>query len=88
MFARTEMAGRRLLGVPLMTIAGALGLAATLVLTVLLWNDEIAAGHSSKSLTTIGAVFAVGLLWYFFARMFRTRQGLAIDRAFAEIPIE
>jgi APA family basic amino acid/polyamine antiporter len=68
MFARSEMAGRRLLGIP--------------------WNDAIAAGHSSKSLTTIGAVFAVGLLWYFFARMFRTRQGLAIDRAFAEIPIE
>lgn len=88
MFARSEMAGRQLLGMPLMTVAGALGLGATLVLTVLLWNDEVAAGHSLKSLATIGVVFGVGLLWYFFARMMRTRQGLAIDRAFAEIPIE
>ena len=88
MFARSGMAGRRLLGLPMMAVAGGLGLSAVLVLTVLLWNDSVAAGHSAQSLGTIAAVFGVGIAWYFVVRSIRRRQGLSIERAFEEIPIE
>jgi amino acid transporter len=88
LFQRSGMAQSRIFGVPTMAVAGGLGLCAVLVLTVLLWNDEVAAGHSAQSLGTIGAVFAVGLAWYFSARALRRREGLDIERAFEEIPIE
>jgi APA family basic amino acid/polyamine antiporter len=88
LFARSGMGGSRLLGIPTIVIAGSFGLVAVLVLTVLLWNDEVAAGHSPQSLATIGVVFGVGFVWYLAARVVRRWQGLEIDRAFREIPIE
>jgi amino acid transporter len=88
LFARCGMAHSRCLGISTMVVAGGLGLAAVLLLTVLLWNDNVAAGHSPQSLGTIGVVFGVGLLWYLVAREFRRRQGLELKRAFQEIPIE
>src|SRR5262249_899162 len=74
LFARCGMANSRCLGMPTMVVAGGLGLAAVLLLTVLLWNDNVAAGHSPQSLGTIGVVFSVGLLWYLVARGLRRRQ--------------
>jgi amino acid transporter len=88
MYLRSPLANCRLLGLPVMSIAGTLGLVGVSILTVLLWNDPVAAGHSPASLATIGIVFAIGLTWYFAARALRLRQGLRIDRAFTEIPIE
>jgi amino acid transporter len=88
MFKRSAMAGRRLVGLPTMTVAGALALIAVCVLTALLWNDPIAAGHSPQSIGTIAVVFAIGAFWYVAARAVRRRQGLRLERAFAEIPIE
>lgn len=88
MFECSPMASMRLFGLPLMSVAGALGLIATLVLSVMLWNDSVAAGHSFSSLGTIGAVFALGIGWYIVVRAYRARQGLKIDKAFQEIPIE
>jgi amino acid transporter len=88
LFKRSAMAGRRILGLPTMTVAGALALIAVCVLSVLLWNDPIAAGHSPQSIGTIAVVFAIGALWYVAVRALRRRQGLRLERAFAEIPIE
>ncbi len=88
MFSNSPMGKRRIFGLPMMSVALRLGLGATIILTIMLWNDPIAAGHSPASLGTIGIVFGLGLIWYFVVRAIRARQGLHIDRAFKEIPIE
>jgi amino acid transporter len=88
LFNECPLAGKKLLGLPLMSVAGAVGLLGTIVLTVMLWNDPIAAGHGAHSLITIAVVFILGLGWYAGTRAVRRRQGIDIDRAFKEIPIE
>ncbi len=88
LFSRGGMAGRKLIGLPLMSVAGTVALAAVITLTILLWNDPIAAGHSPESLGTIAAVFTTGFGLYLVAKTVRRRSGIAIEKAFAEIPIE
>jgi amino acid transporter len=88
LFESSAIANLRLAGVPLMSIAGVLGLISVLIVTVMLWNDSVAAGHSLKHLLTIAAVFAAGLLWYGWQRRLRRREGLDLASTFKEIPIE
>jgi amino acid transporter len=88
LFDGCPLAASRILGMPLMSVAGTAGLIATLVLAVMLWNDPVAAGHSAQSLITIAVLFSVGLALYWLAYFVRKRQGIQIDRAFKEIPIE
>ncbi|MCX6620003.1 MAG: hypothetical protein NTY38_02765, partial [Acidobacteria bacterium] len=88
LFESSAIANLRFAGLPLMSIAGVLGLISVLVVTVMLWNDSVAAGHSLRHLMTIGAVFGTGLLWYAWQRWLRRREGLDLSRTFKEIPIE
>jgi basic amino acid/polyamine antiporter, APA family len=88
LYRRSGMADYKLFGVPLMVVAGSLGFGAVAILTVMLWNDPVAAGHSPESLCTIGAVFLLGLLWYGGARVVRRRQGIPMEQAFTQLPIE
>ncbi|HEX3148481.1 MAG TPA: APC family permease [Gemmataceae bacterium] len=88
MYRRSALGNVRLLGMPIMTVAGTVGLLGVVALTVMLWNDPLAAGHSPASLGTIATVFAVGAAWYWIARRVRRRRGIAIDKAFTELPIE
>ncbi|MBU6389165.1 hypothetical protein KGQ71_01480, partial [Patescibacteria group bacterium] len=88
LFHRSSIASQRVCGLPMMSLAGAAGFIAVSVLAVMLWNDSIAAGHAPQSLITIALAFGIGLVWYLAAKALRRRQGLRIDRAFSEIPIE
>jgi amino acid transporter len=88
LFEVSAIAGFRIAGIPAMTVAGVLGLVAVLIVTIMLWNDSVAAGHSPQSLLTIAAVFGAGLLWYALQRARRRREGLDISRVFKQIPIE
>ncbi len=54
----------------------------------LLWQDPIAAGHSSRNIVTMGVLFGVGIVWYVGMRLYRKSQGIQVDLAFQEIPIE
>ena len=47
LFESSAIANLRFAGLPLMSIAGVLGLISVLILTVMLWNDSVAAGHKS-----------------------------------------
>ena len=88
LYEQSYLAGKRILGLPVLSVAGGTGLAATCTLVFRLWNDPIAAGHSPQSLLTISALFIIGLGWYFIVHRIRKRQGIDLSRAFRQIPIE
>jgi len=88
LYNQSYLAGKSILGMPVLSVAGTTGLLATGALATRLWNDPIAAGHSPQSLLTIAALFMVGLGWYWIAYYIRKRQGIDLSRAFQQIPIE
>ncbi|HEX9520097.1 MAG TPA: amino acid permease [Streptosporangiaceae bacterium] len=84
----------RLLGIPIMPVAGAISAAFFAVMFVLLWNDTVAAGPLFKPSKmpvefwiTLAAV-VLGTAWYLFIKAYRKRRGINIRLAFQQIPIE
>lgn len=88
LFQQSPHAGKRMLGVPMMTLASTGGLVGLGTIVVLLWNDSVAAGHDLPSVITISGLFVVAVVCYQIVRVYRKRKGIAIERAFDEIPIE
>jgi amino acid transporter len=74
--------------VPLMTIMGALGGAFMFFLLYLMLLDPVAAGPLQIQVITILVPFIVGLAIFYGVRAYRRRQGIEIDFAFKEIPLE
>jgi amino acid transporter len=84
----------KLLGIPVMPVAGAISAVFMAAMLVLLWRDPIAAGaliHPSKmpveAWITLAAI-VLGSAWYIGVRRYRKRQGIDISLAFQQIPIE
>jgi len=84
----------RLLGMPIMPVAGAISAAFFAVMFWLLWQDPIAAGALFKPSKmpvefwiTVAAV-VIGTAWYIWVKAYRKRQGINIRLAFQQIPIE
>ena len=84
----------KIVGVPIMPVAGAISAVFFVVAIVFLWRDPIAAGplvNFSKmpveAWITLGAIVA-GTAWYLGAKAYRKRQGIDISLAFQQIPIE
>jgi amino acid transporter len=84
----------RLLGVPIMPVAGLISAAFAAVMIWLLWEDPIAAGPLFKPSKmpvefwiTLGGIVA-GAAWYLWIKAYRKRQGINIRLAFQQIPIE
>lgn len=81
-------------GVPLMSITGAISVLFFAAMIYLLWNDPIAAGplitanDLSPEFWIIVAIVVAGIAWYVAARLYRRRQGIDVDLAFRQIPIE
>ncbi len=88
LYRNSEASALEVSGLPLMSIVSLLGLISVLILTYLLWNDPLAAGHSPQSLATIGFVFGFGFAFYFIMKRVRKKQGIDIGLAFKEIPVE
>lgn len=88
LFEASPVAHLKLGGIPLMSVANALGALALGIMAALLWQDPLAAGHDPKSIGTVAAVFLVGFLVYLGFRHYRRRQGLDISPAFKQLPIE
>lgn len=78
----------RILGVPVMTILG-LGTFGYMSLMVYYFFTDplIGAGSPVAAGVAIG-VLALGTLVYYGMRAYRSRQGIDVDRAFDEIPVE
>jgi hypothetical protein len=83
----------RVAGLPLMSVVGALSTAFFVLAFVLLWRDDNAAGpllghaHRTELWIVVGTLVA-GVGWYVGNLVYRRRQGVDIELAFKQIPIE
>jgi hypothetical protein len=85
----------RLGGVPVMTIAGVLSLAACVAALVIFWKDPYAGlrnlNDGSRYWWGVAynvGIFLSGFVIYFVARAINRSRGVDIDRRFKEIPVE
>lgn len=82
----------RIGGIPAMSIAGLVGVAFFVLSLVLLWRDEIAAGPlidtDKRDFWIVVGTLVFGIVWYVGAKLYRRRQGVDVDLAFKQIPIE
>jgi len=87
-YEKSPIARRRILGLPMMTVACALGFAASQFYFWTLFFDDVAAGHATNQMLIVGGVFAIGVVFYFVMKAIRRSQGIDVTLAFKEIPIE
>ena len=82
---------RRVAGVPLLTLVGALSiLGFSGAIAILLWDPGSGASLSENpgKLGLAAIVYAVGLAIWFVARAVRRRQGIDIDLSYRELPVQ
>lgn len=84
-------AAQRVGGIPVMTIAGLVGVVFTGFLFLRCLQDAYLnafnTGNPISIEMTVGAL-VIAIVWFFAFRWYRARQGIAIDKAFKEIPVE
>lgn len=88
LFERSPVASWKIAGIPVFSIVSLLALAFFSWVFYLLWNDELAAGHSTRSVVSLAGMIGGGIVIYALTRWYRRRQGLRVELAFREIPIE
>jgi len=93
-FNSSPLKNTRFLGVPVMSLTGALSLAFFAGVIYLLWNDPIAAGplfttqYVSREFWIVLGTVVAGTAWYVGSKTYRKRQGIDLNLAFQQIPIE
>jgi APA family basic amino acid/polyamine antiporter len=87
---RAAATQRTVVGIPVMVIAGIGALATCVTLWVLYfhWPTEFGLADKSGLFYWLGGTLVAAVAFYFGARMVRQREGVDIDRVFAEIPPE
>jgi amino acid transporter len=88
MFERSPVARWKVAGIPLMSVFCLASLGFFAWVFYLLWRDPIAAGHEAIDIWPVVGMLAGGAVWYAVTRWYRQRQGLRVELAFKEIPIE
>ena len=78
----------RVAGIPLMTIAALVGVVFTAFLLYRSFVDETFGANAQISLEMTVAAFVLSLVWFYIARAYRIRRGVAVDKRFQEIPVE
>jgi amino acid transporter len=87
-YEKSPIANKKILGLPMMTVACALGTAGCQFYFWTLWSDPVAAGHDPVQLSLVGGLFVIGIVFYFVMKAIRASQGIDVTLAFKEIPIE
>lgn len=93
-FDSSPVKNTRFAGAPVMSVTGALSVVFFAAMIYLLWNDPIAAGplftlhHLSREFWIVLGIVVAGTLWYVGSKAYRRRQGIDLNLAFAQIPIE
>jgi basic amino acid/polyamine antiporter, APA family len=88
LYEKSPISALRVFGLPAMSVACALGAIAGFAFFIDLFFDDFAAGHSRKALLTVIGWFVAGLVIFFVMRARRRAQGVDVDMAFREIPVE
>jgi amino acid transporter len=94
LFQASPVAGSRIGGVPLMVVTAVISLLFFALVLFLLWNDPVAAGpmftlgHLSREFWMVLGIVVFGVAWFLGTRRYRRRQGIDVDLAFRQIPIE
>ncbi len=83
--------GRRVLGMPLLTVVGGLavlGFGGAIAILLTDPNSGVSLANDPDKLLTAIIVYVVALVIYFVSRMIRKRQGVDLDLAYRELPVE
>lgn len=88
LYEKSPISTIRPFGVPIMTLACGLGTLAGIAYFIDLFYDAFAAGHSWHSLSILLGWFAGGFVVYYIMKLYRSRQGVNVDLAFKDIPVE
>jgi basic amino acid/polyamine antiporter, APA family len=87
-YEKSPISKRKVLGLPLMTVACACGFVGATFYFFTLFFDSFAAGHDIGRLAIMAACFAGGFIFFQIMRAYRKSQGVDVDLAFKQIPIE
>lgn len=87
-YEKSPVANRKILGLPMMTVACTLGFIGAQFYFWTLLADPVAAGHDVNQILTLVGVFAIGVGLYLVMKAVRAAQGVDVTLAFREIPIE
>jgi APA family basic amino acid/polyamine antiporter len=87
-YGRSPLANVKIAGLPIMSVACALGAIAAFLFFFNLFFDDFAAGHSRHSMSVLIGWFVGAFCLYWIMWFIRRRQGVNVDLAFKEIPIE
>lgn len=89
LYDQTEISKYKLLGIPLISIAGLLGFITVTTLSIFLLFDNVAAGPSIHSIGTIAILFIIVTVWYVIVKRIRKKkENIDISKVFDEIPID
>jgi len=87
-YEKSPISRIKVAGLPVMTVACALGAIAAFLFFFNLFFDSFAAGHARKSLEVMIGWFVGAFVIYWIMWFVRRRQGINVDLAFKEIPVE
>jgi amino acid transporter len=87
-YGKSPLADIKIAGLPVMSVACALGAATAFFYFFNLFFDDFAAGHSRHSMEVLIGWFVGAFVLYWIMWFVRRRQGVNVDLAFKEIPVE
>jgi basic amino acid/polyamine antiporter, APA family len=87
-YEKSPISKRKIVGLPLMTVACAAGFVGAVAYFFFLFFDDFAAGHNLGRLAIMAGCFLGGFVFFQVMKAFRKSQGVDVDLAFKQIPIE
>jgi amino acid transporter len=88
MYEKSPIANKKVFGLPLMTVLCGLGCIGATFYFFTLFFDNFAAGHDPVRLAIMGATLVSGVLFFGVMKQIRAAQGVDVNLAFREIPVE
>jgi basic amino acid/polyamine antiporter, APA family len=88
MYQDSPAASLKLFGIPLVTITGTIFTIYSIWVTYKLLTDAAYGVNATMPLVIVGILFAISAVLYVVARSVRHSEGIAVEKAYAQIPIE